>query len=122
MMAGAVALAWLGMYVHNVADLPGLTMASPENSLPGLVWLALLALWWWLPDQRWPAHLLLAWGALNLVGGVATVLPLPFLPFRPSQSLRHYSFHALYAAAQLLVLRLAWAESGRTTAQRRRAA
>src|ERR1700730_14475251 len=25
-MAGAVAVAWLGMYVHNVADLPDLTL------------------------------------------------------------------------------------------------
>lgn len=63
-MAGAVALAWLGMYVHNIADLP------------------------------------------NLAGGFATVLPLPVLPFKPEQSLRHYMFHLLYALTQLPLLLL----------------
>jgi hypothetical protein len=113
LMALAVAVAWFGMYVHNVADLPGLTLASPENSLPGLVWVILFALWWFLPARRWPTSLLLAWGVLNLVGGFATVLPLPFLPFRPEQSLRHYAFHVLAALAQLPLLRVAWTEHGR---------
>ena len=31
-----VGIAWLGLYVHNLADLPQLTPASPENSLPAL--------------------------------------------------------------------------------------
>jgi hypothetical protein len=110
LVAGAVSLAWLGMYIHNVADLRGLTIVSPENSLPGLVWLVLFALWVWLPAQRWPTLGLLAWGALNLVGGLATVLPLPLLPFRPEQTLRHYAFHGLYALAQLPLLLVAWAQ------------
>jgi hypothetical protein len=103
-MAGTVALAWLGMYVHNVADLPNLTVSSSENVLPGLVWLVLFGLWWAMPSRSWPAILLLAWGILNLVGGVATVLPLPVLPFKPEQSLRHYMFHVLYALTQLPLL------------------
>jgi len=77
-----------------------------------------VALRWSLPARRWPAILLLAWGALNLVGGVATVLPLPILAFHPSRSLRHYSFHALYAVAQLPLLWLAWMETGRVAAER----
>jgi len=121
-MAGAVALAWLGMYVHNVADLPGLTLASPENSLPGLLWLGLFGLWSLLPARRWPTVLLLAWGALNLVGGFATVLPLSLLPFRPEQSLRHYALHVLYAIAQLPLLWFAWAEQRGGRAERAGAA
>jgi len=100
-MAGGVALAWLGMYIHNVADLPNLTLSSPENALPGLVWLLLFGLWWAVPGRAWPAILLLAWGILNLVGGAVSVLPLPVLPFKPEQSLRHYMFHVLYALTQL---------------------
>jgi len=33
-----------------------------------------------------------------------SVLPLPVLPFTPEQSLRHYSFHVLYAATQVPLL------------------
>ena len=103
-MASAVALAWLGMYIHNVADLPNLTLSSSENALPGLVWLLLFGLWWAMPGHSWPAVLLLAWGLLNLVGGFTSVLPLPVLPFKPEQSLRHYMFHVLYAITQLPLL------------------
>jgi len=41
---------------------------------------------------------------MNLVGGALSVLPLPVLPFEPEQTLRHYSFHLLYAAAQIPLL------------------
>ena len=103
----AAVVAWLCMYVHNMADLPNLTFLSPENMLPAIVWLVLLTLWWILPDRRIPANLLLAWGLLNLLGGFLTVLPLPILPFKPEQSLRHYLFHVLYAAAQVPLVYLA---------------
>ncbi|HSE66064.1 MAG TPA: hypothetical protein VLB12_03705 [Gemmatimonadales bacterium] len=101
----AAALAWAGMYVHNVADLPQLTLTSPENLIPGLVWLLLLGLWWRMPGRA-ATNLLMSWGLLNLVGGFATVLPLPIWPFAPEQSLRHYSFHVLYALTQLPLLAL----------------
>ena len=94
------------MYVHNVADLPNVTLSSSENVLPGLVSLLLFSLWWAVPSRPWPAILLLAWGTLNLVGGFVTVLPLQVLPFKPEQSLRHYMFHVLYALTQLLLLGL----------------
>ena len=101
------------MYIHNVADLPNLTLASPENLLPGAVWLLLYGLWWVTPTQSWPTALLLAWGWLNLMGGIATVLPLPVLPFKPDQSLRHYAFHFLYAFTQLPLLRIGHQERER---------
>ena len=103
-MTGAVVMAWLGMYIHNLADLPNRSSWNPENAMPGLVWLFLFGLWWAMPDRMAPDRLLLAWGLLNLVGGFATVLPLPFLPFKPEQSPRHYTFHLLYALAQLPLL------------------
>jgi hypothetical protein len=53
-----------------------------------------------------PLHLLSGWGLLNLVGGFATVLPLPIWPFKPEQSARHYAFHVLYALTQLPLLAL----------------
>jgi hypothetical protein len=59
-----------------------------------------------MPRQRWPARLLLAWGLLHLVGGFATVLPLPVWPFSPEQSVRHYAFHVLYAFTQLPLVAL----------------
>jgi hypothetical protein len=107
-IAGSVALAWLGMYIHNVAELPNLTWASAENVLPALVWLILFGLWWAIPARSLPTVLLLAWALLNLVGGFATVLPLAVLPFAPEQSVRHYAFHLLYAVAQLPLLALLW--------------
>ena len=119
-MAGAVALAWLGMFVHNVADLPNLTWSSAENVLPGLVWLLLFGMWWAMPGRSGPALLLLAWGILNLVGGFATVLPLPVLPFRPEQSLRHYMFHVLYALTQLPLLTIVRHELRQLRAEQRR--
>jgi len=35
-LAAFAAIAWLGMLVHNVVDLPTLTLLSTENSLPAV--------------------------------------------------------------------------------------
>lgn len=106
------------MYVHNQADLPGLTIWSPENSGPAAVWIVLFILWVRFRPRRWVAGCLAAWGWLNLLGGLLTVLPLPFLPFAPDQSLRHYGFHLLAAAAVVPFLVLAGAELRRTRPRR----
>ena len=100
-IAGGVALAWLGMYVHNVADLPNMTLLSPESLYPGIVWLSLLGLALSKSGGLWALYPLLGWTWLNLVGGFLTVLPLPTLPFKPEQTARHYAFHMVYAVAQL---------------------
>jgi uncharacterized protein (TIGR03382 family) len=110
LVGACVVLAWLGMYVHNRADLSGLTFWSPTNIGPAAVWVLLFALWWAFARRRWAAVPLAAWGSLNLVGGFLSVLPMPFLPYAPEQSLRHYGFHLLYAAAQLPLLAIARAE------------
>ena len=97
------AIAWAGLYVHNLAELPQLTPVSPENSLTALVWVVLLVVWSLRPGPA-AGWLLAAHALVQLIGGAMSVLPLPFLPFVPEQSLHHYGFHVLYAAAQVPVL------------------
>ncbi|MCC9204376.1 hypothetical protein [Arthrobacter sp. zg-Y769] len=93
-------LSWLGLLVHNLADLPGQTLLSPESSLPLLLMLGLLVLWF-TPRRLWAVWGLLVWGVLNLTAAVFTVLPLSILPFDPAQTAWHYGFHVLYGAVQL---------------------
>ncbi|WP_232663664.1 hypothetical protein [Pseudonocardia sp. TRM90224] len=108
-MLAAAAIAWLGLVVHNVADLPGQTLFSPETLLPGLF--TALLLWLHRVQRRAGAAVLLGWAAVNaVIGGVLSVLPLPVWPFDPEQSVRHYSFHLLYAVTQVPLLVAAWQE------------
>jgi hypothetical protein len=103
-VAGAAALSWLGLFVHNLADLPARTLVGAETLAPTAVYLALLA-GLASPARRGAARLLLGWAWLHLIGGaVLSILPLPVWPYQPEQSLRHYAFHALYGAAQLPLL------------------
>lgn len=93
-------LGWIGLFIHNVADLPDQGVLSPESLIPLFVTAALIALWF-TPFRRGAAWCLLAWALLNLAGAIATVLPLAILPFDPEQSPRHYAFHLIYALTQL---------------------
>ena len=97
----ATVLSWLGLYIHNVNDLPHQTPLSPDSGIPGAILLVLLAMWCIRPLRRPATTLLLAWAWLDLIGGALSVLPLPFLPFHPEQTLRHYSFHVVYAVLQV---------------------
>lgn len=95
----AVAVAWLGFVLHNVADLPQQTLLSPETLYPTLIYIGLTVL------LRWTVWPLFTWTLLNMLGGgLISVLPLPILPFDPDQSLRHYSFHLIYALTQFPLL------------------
>jgi hypothetical protein len=107
-VAASTVLAWLGFSIHNIADLPGQSLFSPETGLPTLVYLVLFLGWWRFPSRRVTLWLLVGWGLLNLIGGGLSVIPLPFLPFYPEQSVRHYVFHVLYGAAQLPLIVLLW--------------
>jgi hypothetical protein len=108
LMAAAVALAWLGLCIHNAVELPHLRPLGPEYGVPTLAWLGLFGLWWALPGRRWANQLLLGWGLVSLAGAIITVLPLHFLPFKPEQSLRHYGVHVIYSVTQLPILRIVW--------------
>ena len=99
---GTTVVAWSGFVLHNVADLPGQTLVSPESLYPTIVTVALLVLWL-VPATRTAATwAMLAWSALHLVcGGILSVLPIGLFPFDPELSLRHYAFHGVYAATQV---------------------
>ena len=110
-------VSWLGLFAHNEVDLPQLTPLSVENSVPALVSVALLLAWWQLRGARPAALAMLTWSSLNLVGAVVTILPLPFLPFQPEQTVLHYLMHVIYATSQLplIVALVAWWPRTRTT-------
>ena len=103
-VVAAVALAWLGLLVHNQLSLP-LAPLSAENLGPFVVYAA-LGVWYVRSRGSGKARAALAgWTLLNLVvGGVLTVLPLPFLPFVPEQTIAHYAAHVIYSVAQLPLL------------------
>lgn len=102
-LVGAAAVSWLGLFLHNLADLPGQTLRSPESAYPTLIYVVLV-LGWFTPARRVAYWALLVWCLLNIAGAIITVLPLPFLPFHPEQTLRHYSFHAIYLVTQIPLL------------------
>lgn len=55
-----------------------------------------------MPYQRVMRQALLSWTWVNLVGGgILSVLPLPFLPFVPEQSVFHYVMHMQYILTQI---------------------
>jgi len=94
---------WLGLFVHNVADLPNQTVLSPESLFPLIVTTTLIALLF-TPLRSFAAWSMLLWGVLNMAGAIITVLPLAVLTFEPEQSLAHYAFHLIYGLAQLPVV------------------
>ncbi len=101
-VAAYTRLAWLGLYIHNRIELPHLTLWSPENSLPTLVFGVLFVAWWLLPYARTTVLLYMLWALLHLVGGgIISVLPLPFLPFAPEQTVQHYATHVVYGVTQV---------------------
>lgn len=102
-VAFAIGLSWLGLVIHNLADLGGRVLLDPETLGPTAVYL-LLAAGWLTPARRAAGWLLLGWGWLHMVRALLSVLPVPLWPYRPEQSLRHYAFHGLYAVLQLPLL------------------
>jgi hypothetical protein len=101
-IAAFVFLSWVGEFLHNRIELPGLGLLSQENSITALITAALFLLWWFLPSRKWPAILLFSWGMLHLLGGaILSVIPFSFLPFYPEQTLTHYLAHHLYGLAQI---------------------
>ena len=112
----------LGEYIHNLFELPRLSLLSPENSFPALVSAALVLAWCLLPSKRLPTLALLIWAFVHLIGGgLLSVLPLPFLPFFPAQTHFHYLMHGIYGLAQLpLIIFLVWQLNGQPRNERMR--
>ncbi len=107
-VAMTTTVAWIGFYIHNIVDLPNQSLFSAETGLPTLVTLVLFLVWWRFRSRQ-TMWLLFGWSLLNLIGGSLSVMPLPFLPFYPEQSWRHYFFHGVYAATQIPLIAVAWA-------------
>jgi hypothetical protein len=100
-MAAALTLSAGSMLAHNLYELP-LTPLDLENSGPILVAGLLGVAYAVRPDSKAIAAAALGWGTLNLViGGIVTVLPLPFLPFVPEQTMSHYAAHVVYTLGQI---------------------
>lgn len=115
MLATWAGVGWFGMFVHNMVDLPNLTLLSLENSLPALVSAVLVIGWWFLPWKRAVTTTLLGWALLHLIGGgVLSVLPLPIWPYVPAQTRLHYLMHVVYGLAQLplIWLLVRWFQRG----------
>jgi hypothetical protein len=107
-LALAVAISWASMAFHDLYELP-ISPLALENTGPLAVALLLLAAHLVWPTSRVPLLALLVWGCLNLIGGgVISVLPLPFLPFEPEQTLSHYAAHIVYAVGQLPLVVAVW--------------
>jgi hypothetical protein len=97
----ALAVAWLGLWAHEFYRAPSALGLTLDGSLP-LLAIALALLVWWLraANKRPATWALFVYGLINAVGGFLSVLPLPFLPFAPEQTLGHYLIHVLYALCQ----------------------
>ena len=104
-------LGWAGLFVHNVGELPGHGIVGWELLLPLMLTLVFV-IGWFTRVQRLAAIGMLSLGVLNVIGSMS-VLPLPFLPFSPEQTLGHYLFHGVYLSAQLPLIftTLAWIRS-----------
>lgn len=98
----AAALAWAGLAVHNVAELP--SVVGPESLWPAVVWVVATALWLTPRARVAGARLLFWWGLVSLVGGAVTVVPLAVLPVDPPQTAAHVVVHVVYATAQVPVV------------------
>ncbi len=103
----ATAVSWLGLWVHEVHRVPSLLGFTPDGDLFMLPIAAGLAIWWSRSRGALAAGALATYAAVNLVGGLASVLPLGWLPFPPEQTAAHYAVHFVYAACQLPLLALA---------------
>ena len=119
-VAAFTLLSWLGEAIHNRADLPELPLLSPETTIPALISLLLFLGWWLLPSKQLTRLALLSWTWLNLVGGgILSVMPLPFLPFHPEQTVFHYMMHVEYVLTQIPLIVILLRKDGQSGAPNR---
>ncbi|MEO8469282.1 MAG: hypothetical protein ABI573_06400 [Chloroflexota bacterium] len=102
--AALVVVAWAGMTIHDVYELPAIIPLGPEFTIPSLIYFVLGFAWVARPAGRLRV-IFATWLVLNFIGGAfLSVLPLPFLPFEPEQTVAHYATHMIYGLAQLSAL------------------
>ena len=103
----AIAVSWIGLWVHELHRVPRLLGFTPDGDLFMLPIAAGLAFWWSRSRGAPAAWALAIYATVNLVGAVVTILPLGWLPFVPDQTVAHYAAHVIYAVCQLPLLTLA---------------
>ncbi|MEX1005153.1 MAG: hypothetical protein WD156_07280 [Acidimicrobiia bacterium] len=109
-MVGALAIAAVGAWFHNVTE--GMGTASPETASAVLPTIALMG-WWWFDRSRTLWWATLVWIGINLlVGAILSIVPLPVWPFVPDQSLGHHLAHFAYGVTQLPAIYLLWKAHG----------
>ena len=102
----ALLVSGAGHLVHNLEEFGATTLMLGQTAIPAAVTTLLL-----VAASRPSRGLHLAagiWGLVVLVGGGASVLPLPVLPFEPAQTVSHYLAHVAYALLQVPLLVVAW--------------
>jgi hypothetical protein len=116
-MVAAVGLSALGMAFHTVREFGYAGLLSlGTGTIPFVgVQVVLVALWWRVrPARTVVGRALAVTGVIQLLGGaIISVLPLPFLPFQPEQSGRHYLTHLVYGLAQLPLIVVPLYQAGR---------
>ena len=107
-LPAGVSLSAAGMAIHTIREFGPAGLLNPATGFVTFValQLALYITHTLVPSTRRATSIaLFATAILQLFGGaIVTVLPLPFLPFTPDQSLHHYLSHALYGALQIPLL------------------
>ena len=111
-MAAAIACSALGMAFHTMREFGYSGLLSMGTGMIPVVGVQVLlfSVWWLSPSTRAVTGAALALtGVLQLIGGaIISVLPLPFLPFAPDQSLHHYLSHAAFGLAQIPLIVVPW--------------
>ena len=107
-LGSAVACSGLGMAVHTVREfgIPGVFAWETGLAPVIFVQVAIFVLWWHARSARPTLGLVLAaTGLFLLVGGaILSVLPLPFLPFAPAQTVDHYLTHVILGITQIPIV------------------
>lgn len=107
-VALAVDLSLAGMAFHTAREFGLSGLLDPATGMLPIAVIQLSLMAWWAVSRR--RGILLALGALALLqltgGAIFSVLPLPFLPFQPEQSLDHYVSHLVWGVAQVPLIAL----------------
>lgn len=105
-LRAVILISGLGHVVHNLEEFGFTMLALGQTVIPA----AVTALLFWAAVRPTRAYLVAlgVWGLIVLVAGGGSVVPLPFLPFEPAQTVSHYLTHAVYAALQVPLLVVVW--------------